>query len=234
MDRRDFLVLGAGISLCERTSASAFADDAKNTVLPQGGKLTPPINGLITVAFAISQGTTWIDWVGPQAVFETWHFDPVKKKHAPRFKLFTVSEKKEPVDSLIPDHSFDSAPPVHIVVVPAQRGSQALLRWLQKVHETADVTMSVCTGARHLAKAGLLNGRRATTHHGAINQFTKDFPQVQWVRGVRFVEGGRISTGGGLTAGIDLALRVVERYFGRQATQQVADHLEYQGNGWKI
>jgi transcriptional regulator GlxA family with amidase domain len=94
--------------------------------------------------------------------------------------------------------------------------------------------MSVCTGARHLARAGLLDGRPATTHHGAIDQFSRDFPKVQWVRGVRFVEGEKISTGGGLTAGIDLALRVVERYFGRQTTQQVADHLEYQGTGWKI
>jgi transcriptional regulator GlxA family with amidase domain len=203
-------------------------------VLPRGGKLTRPTKGLITVAFAISRGTTWIDWVGPQAVFETWHRDPVTKKPAPRFQLFTVSEKKEPVDSLIPDHSFASAPPVNLVVVPAQRGSPALLRWLQKVQETADVTMSVCTGARHLAKAGLLDGRQATSHHGAIDQFAKDFPKVHWVRGVRFVEGEKIATGGGLTAGIDLALRVVERYFGRPATQQVADHLEYQGTGWKV
>jgi transcriptional regulator GlxA family with amidase domain len=62
----------------------------------------------------------------------------------------------------------------------------------------------------------------------------RDYPAVKWVKGVRFVEHDRISTGGGLTAGIDLALRVVDRYFGRDAAQAVADHLEYQGRGWIV
>src|SRR5262249_40639863 len=128
MDRRDFIASAAGLSFCGSASTGSLAENAIDPVLPRAGKLTPPAKGLITVAFAISRGTTWIDWVGPQAVFETWHLDVLAKKHAPRFKLFTVSEKKEPVDSLIPDHSFDSLPPVNIVVVPAQRGSPALLR----------------------------------------------------------------------------------------------------------
>jgi transcriptional regulator GlxA family with amidase domain len=234
MDRRNFMACAAGISFCRIPSTGSFAQDATAPLVICAGKLTRPAKGLITVAFAISRDTTWIDWVGPQAVFETWHLDAVTKKHTPRFKLFTVSEKKEAVDSLIPDHTFDSLPPVNIIVVPAQRGSPALLRWLRKVHESADVTMSVCMGARHLAKAGLLDGRQATTHHGAIDRFANEFPKVEWVRGVRFVEGEKLCTGGGLTAGIDLALRVVERYFDRATAQKVADHLEYQGNGWKI
>ena len=57
---------------------------------------------------------------------------------------------------------------------------------------------------------------------------------MKWIRGVRFVEGDRISTGGGLTAGIDLALRVVERYLGRDAARSVAEHLEYEGRGWIV
>jgi transcriptional regulator GlxA family with amidase domain len=57
---------------------------------------------------------------------------------------------------------------------------------------------------------------------------------VRWTRGVRFVENDRISTGGGLTAGVDLALHVVERYFGRAAAQGVADHLEYDGKRWMV
>ena len=134
----------------------------------------------------------------------------------------------------IPDYTFDTAPPAKIVVVPAQVGSPALLEWLKSIYKTADVTMSVCIGARQLAKAGLLNGQTATTHHGALAQFRKEFPDVKWVGGVRFVEGDKISTGGGLTAGIDLALHVTERYFGRVETQMVADHLEYEGKGWIV
>ncbi len=202
--------------------------------MAQGAKLTPPDNGLIPVAFAISQDTTHIDWVGPQAVFQTWHFDPVLKKPVPKFKLFTVGEKLETIKGFIPDYTYETAPAPRIVVVPAQSGSPALIDWLLEVSETADVTMSVCIGARHLAKAGLLNGKMATTHHEAIDNFAKDYPDVKWVRGVRFVEGPKISTGGGLTAGIDLALRVVERYFDRERAQLVADHLEYQSKGWIV
>ena len=236
MRRREFLTSGAtfGLGMGVSSVGGAFSQQTKGSTFAQGGKLTPPEKEPISVAFAISPHTTWIDWVGPQAVFETWHFDPVLKKHVPRFKLFTVSEKREPVDSLLPDYTFDTVPPARIVVVPAQTGSLALLDWLRKVQPTTDVTMSVCIGARHLAKAGLLNGKPATTHHEAIDRFAKEYPEVRWVRGVRFVEGDKISTGGGLTAGIDLALRVVERYFGRESAQQVADHLEYQGKGWIV
>jgi transcriptional regulator GlxA family with amidase domain len=234
MDRRDFLasVTAVGLGGSAAAASEALPQEVRAPLLAQGAKLAPPENGLINVAFAVSQGTTWIDWVGPQAVFETWHQDRILKKPAPRFKLFTVSEKAGPVDGLIPDYTFETAPTPRIAVVPAQRGSAALLTWLRKIQESTDVTMSVCVGARHLAKAGLLDGRPATTHHGAIDRFAKEFPKVHWVRGVRFVEGEKISTGGGLTAGIDLALRVVERYFGRPAAQHVAEHLEYQGKGW--
>jgi transcriptional regulator GlxA family with amidase domain len=236
MQRRDFLSSAAalGLSLAASSATDALAQNAQAKVSTQGNKLIPPEKELIPVAVAISQNTTWIDFVGPQAVFETWHFDPVLKRPAPKFKIFMVGEKLEPVDSLIPDYTFETAPPARIVIVPAQTGSPALLDWLRKVSEKTDVTMSVCVGARHLAKAGLLNGKTATTHHESIDRFAKDFPEVKWVRGVRFVEGAKISTGGGLTAGIDLALRVVERYFGRPAAQQVADHLEYQSKGWII
>ena len=235
MQRRTFLnsisALGLGVAAHEITRSFP---NKQATAVVQGNKLTPPATGPISVAFAVSRGTTWIDWVGPQAVFESWHFDPVLKKHVPRFNPFTVSEKLELVDSLMPDYTFETAPPARIVVVPAQSGSAALLDWLRKVSETADVTMSVCIGARHLAKAGLLNGKSATTHHKSIDQFAQDFPEVKWVRGVRFVEGPKISTGGGLTAGIDLALRVTERYFGREEAQKVADHLEHQSKGWIV
>jgi transcriptional regulator GlxA family with amidase domain len=193
-----------------------------------------PKSGLINVAIAISQGTTNIDWVGPEAVFQTWHEDPVTKKPAPRFKIYKVSEKTEPVSGLVPDYSFADAPAPRIVVVPAQRGSPALVQWLKDMSRSAELIMSVCTGARHLAAAGLLDGRTATTHHEAVDEFAQRYPNVKWVKGVRFVEGERICTGGGLTAGIDLALRIVERYLGRPAAQSVADHLEYQGRGWIV
>jgi transcriptional regulator GlxA family with amidase domain len=235
MRRRDFFTSTAAFGLLAASRAAlAATENRPGQAAGRVRQLKPPDNEMIRVAFAISKGTTEIDYVGPEAVFETWYADPVTKKPTPRFKLFTVSDTLDAVDGRVADFTFDTVPSPHIVVVPAQRGSAALIDWLRKVSLTADVTMSVCVGARHLALAGLLNGKKATSHHDAIDRLTKDFPEVQWVRGVRFVEGEKISTGGGLTAGIDLALHVVERYFGRAEALKVAEHLEYEGKGWMV
>jgi transcriptional regulator GlxA family with amidase domain len=94
--------------------------------------------------------------------------------------------------------------------------------------------MSVCTGAFQLARAGLLDGQRATTHHDFYDRFADEFPQVHLERGLRFVENRRIATAGGLTSGIDLALHTVERYFGRDVAQWTADYMEYTGTRWKV
>jgi transcriptional regulator GlxA family with amidase domain len=155
------------------------------------------------------------------------------------FQLFTVSEKTEPLTGsgglkLVPDYTFDSAPQPKVVVVPAQRGSEALHAWLRKMSTSTDIVMSVCTGAFQLGKAGLLAGKSATTHHDFLDRFAKTFPDVNVKRGLRFVEEEKISTAGGLSSGIDLALRVVDRYFGRDVAQNTATYMEYQSKGWIV
>jgi YHS domain-containing protein len=107
-----------------------------------------------------------------------------------------------------------------------------VLDWIRKSSETTDVTMSVCTGAFVLAKTGLLNGKSATTYHGAFGRFATQFPDIHLKRGARFVENGNLATAGGLSSGIDLALRVVERYYGREVARKTAYDMEYQGEGW--
>src|SRR5262249_59865262 len=104
---------------------------------------------------------------------------------------------------------------------------------ITKVSEKGDLTMSVGTGACARGKAGLLKGRPATTHHLFLDRFAKEFPDVEVRRGLRFVESGRIATAGGLTSGIDLALHVVERYFGREVAEATASYMEYQSTGWR-
>ena len=126
-----------------------------------------------------------------------------------------------------------NAPLPKIIVIPAQREpSAALVNWIRKCSRTADLTMSVCTGAFVLAKTGLLAGKSATTHHGAYAEFAMAYPDIFLKRGARFVEVGNLATSGGLSSGIDLALRVVERYYGRSVAQGTAGNLEYQGLGW--
>ena len=134
---------------------------------------------------------------------------------------------------VIPDYTVDNAPSPRVIVVPAHRSSPRLLDWIRKSSEATDLTMSVCTGAFALAKAGLLKGRPATTHHLFLDRLAREFPDVEVRRGLRFVESGRIATAGGLTSGIDLALRVVERYFGREVAQVTATYMEYQSTGWR-
>jgi len=92
--------------------------------------------------------------------------------------------------------------------------------------------MSVCTGAFVLASTGLLSGKSATTHHGAYVDLAMQYPDIHVQRGARFVESGNLASAGGLTSGMDLAFRVVERYFGRDVASQTATLLEYQGQGW--
>jgi YHS domain-containing protein len=92
--------------------------------------------------------------------------------------------------------------------------------------------MSVCNGAFVLAKTGLLSGKSATAHHGGFFRFAATYPDVHLKRGARFVEEGNLASAGGISSGIDLALRVVERYVGRDIAADVADGMEYQGKGW--
>ena len=93
--------------------------------------------------------------------------------------------------------------------------------------------MSVCTGAVLLAKTGLLSGKSATTHHGSYGRFGMTMTDISLKRGYRFVDEGNVATSGGLSCGIDLALHVVERYYGRQVAENAALWLEYQAEGWK-
>jgi len=191
-------------------------------------------DGPIRVAVVLTDGATMIDFAGPWEVFQD--------VDAPNggFELYTVSDKKEPIRTsggmtVVPDYTFANAPAPRVVVIGAQRGSSpAMMDWLRKMTGEADVVMSVCTGAFKLGKAGVLDGKQATTHHDFYDEFQKAHPKVKLVKSKRFVESDDvISTAGGLTSGIDLALHVVERYYGREVAQRTADYMEYEGTGWK-
>jgi transcriptional regulator GlxA family with amidase domain len=176
-----------------------------------------------------------IDFTGPWEVFQDVML-PGREDHP--FRLYTVSESTSPIHTsggmkIVPDYTIENAPAPKVIVIPAQsQPSQATLEWIRKSTKNTDVTMSVCTGAFVLAKTGLLSGKSATTYHGAFGRFAMEFPDIALKRGARFVENGNLATAGGLSSGIDLALRVVERYFGREVAQRTAYNMEYQGQGW--
>ena len=241
MKRREFMSQTASAGAVVAAASLPHALTNRLFVTAAVEKLTPPAKGKIPVAFAISEGVTVIDFAGPWEVFQDVMVTARGKDHEDQmpFQLFTVSERTDALEGsgglkLVPDYTFDSAPQPKVVVVPAQRGSEALHAWLRKMASSADLVMSVCTGAFQLGKAGLLNGKSATTHHEFLDRFAKTFPEVTVKRGLRFVEEDKISTAGGLSSGIDLALRVVDRYFGRDVAQATATYMEYQSKGWVV
>jgi transcriptional regulator GlxA family with amidase domain len=235
MNRREVLrVALATTALAATDTVHATSDSSR--------PLKPPANGKVSVAFLISEGAQVIDFAGPWEVFQDTLLPgrgTTTDEVAP-FDLFTVAETTRPIRAtgglqIIPDHDFRSAPQPKLIVVPAQSPpSEKTKAWLRRTSERTDITMSVCTGAFVLAKAGMLSGKTATTHHDFYDKFAMAFPDVNLRRGARFVEDGNISTAGGLTSGIDLALHVVERYFGREVARQTASLMEYEGGKWVV
>jgi transcriptional regulator GlxA family with amidase domain len=199
------------------------------------GKLSPPTFGSIRVAVVLTDGATMIDFAGPWEVFQD-----AQPSGFGGFELYTVSDSTQPIRTsagmtVVPAYSFENAPAPHVVVVGAQGGnSPAMLAWLRRQATRVDVLMSVCTGVSKLAAAGLLDGKQAATHHDFVDSLGRRFPKVKFVRSQRFVQSDAvILTAGGLTSGIDAALHVVERYYGREAAERTAAYMEYEGTGWK-
>jgi transcriptional regulator GlxA family with amidase domain len=230
MIRRELIAAGlTGVAL------SSIPGSAKTRIVGNNTAPTSPLprRDRVDVAFLISDHANVIDIAGPWEVFQ----DSVDLASGrPLFNLFSVAASKAELKltgglSVNPAQDFSTAPPPHVVVVPAQRGNEAGLDWLRRVSATTDLVMSVCTGAFHLAAAGLLDGLAATTHHDFEDRFAQRFPSVRLQRGVRFVDNGRIATSAGLSAGIDLALHVVARYFGAETASATARYMEYDVSG---
>jgi len=248
MQRRELmkytLVSTAAAAALRRPVLAAETAQTEANAVPDAhltNPLTVPADGNIKVAFLISTGAVVIDFTGPWAVFESTSWG-IGADHRMPFhdNLYTVGVSKEPIAvssgmDIVTDYTFADAPVPDVVVVPAvddEKLAPAALEWLRSVQKDADVVMSVCNGSYVLAAAGLLEGRKATAHHGGYGGLIAMADNVKVIRGVRWVEDGNIATAGGLSSGIDLALRVVERYFGRDIAKNTALSLEYQGTGW--
>ena len=219
------------------SSASAGqTQTGKDQSMAKTNALTPPAKGSIPIAFPISEGTQLIDFAGPWEIFDGVVKPGTTNEAA--FQVYTVAESLKPITAtggmkIVPDYTFETAPAPKVIVIPAQDGAtKAMIDWIRMSSKSTDVTMSVCTGAFVLARTGLLSGKSATTFHEAFDGFAVQYPDIKLIRGARFVEDGNLASSGGLTSGMDLAFRVVERYFGREVTEKLAFQLEYQGKGW--
>jgi putative intracellular protease/amidase/YHS domain-containing protein len=246
MNRRNLLKSSAALGFASalpalaagKLFASAGAGQTqagKGQPMARTNPLTPPAKGSIPIAFPISDMTQLIDFAGPWEIFDGVVKPGTTNEAA--FEVYTVAESLKPISAsgmkIVPDYTFETAPVPKVIVIPAQEGAtKAMMDWIRMSSKSTDVTMSVCTGAFVLARTGLLSGKSATTFHQAFDSFAMQYPDIKLIRGARFVEDGNLASSGGLTSGMDLAFRVVERYFGRELTEELAFRLEYQGKGW--
>ena len=216
---------------------------------PAAVKDDPSNHEPINVAVVLGFYNTLIDFAGPWEILSS----------SRRFNVYSVSDTRAPVIcddgrssdpsrtpisglTVIPDFTFDDAPQPRITLVGGQGERDATqaqvnarkYEWIRHAAQNADLTASVCVGAFELGAAGLLDGRSATTNRNAYDRFEKTFPKVKLVRGVRFVESGPVSSATGLTAGIDLALRITERFCGHDVAQKIANYEEWASTAWIV
>lgn len=149
-----------------------------------------------------------------------------------------IAERKSPVSSaqgpaVVIDHGFDDCPRLDLLLVPGGMGTRqevdnsAMIEWLaQRVPET-ELAMTVCTGTSLLARAGVLDGRRATTNKLAFHWVAEQGPKVNWVKEARWVEDGKFFTSSGVSAGMDMSLAAISRIAGAQISDALAMAAEY-------
>jgi len=188
----------------------------------------------INVGIFIFDEVEVLDFAGP---FEVFAKTVVKEKEA--FQVSLVSAEDKVVNArygfrVLPDVIFESEPVFDVLIVPGGFGAEVIeiknevtINWLKNQQEKVSILASVCTGALLLAEAGILDGKRATTHWMDVDRLEKEYPQVNVERDIRFIDEGHLLTSGGISAGIDMSLHIVERFFGKEIADTTAKKMEY-------
>ncbi|WBB61374.1 GlxA family transcriptional regulator [Streptomyces sp. WMMC500] len=182
-----------------------------------------------TVLFVLFDDMQSLDLTGPLEVFAG-----AERATPGTYRIRTASVGGRPVRAssgltLTPDGPLAGAPAPHTLVVPgghgARRPQPEITGWLRDRAPAARRVVSVCTGAELLAGAGLLDGRRATTHWSYCEELARRHPAVDVDPDPIFVRDGDVATSAGVTSGIDLALALVEEDLGRDLALRIARHL---------
>jgi transcriptional regulator GlxA family with amidase domain len=191
------------------------------------------------VGIVLFQDIEVLDFCGPFEVFSTTRLDEAKRRQEPSpFEVLLVAENPGPVTTsggmkVIPHYTFENCPRLDILVVPGGWGTRkeldnpVMLNWLRARAAEVELLTAVCTGSMLLGFAGLLDSLHATTHWRSLNWMRDSFPSVTVEYEKHVVEDGRVLTSAGISAGIDMALKVVERYCGEDIARATAKHMEY-------
>lgn len=192
-----------------------------------------------TVALLVFNDVEVLDFAGPFEVFSV-----TAELNDPKpFAVTVVAEGLAPIRarnglSVNPDVAIADCPAADILVVPGGQGTRreinnpAMVEWIASVAAKAELVLSVCTGSLLLAKAGLLDGLTATTHHKTFDLLRELAPRTTVVEDRRFVDNGTVVTSGGISAGIDMSLHIVARLLGEATAERTASYMEYDGK-WR-
>ena len=180
-----------------------------------------------------------LDFAGPFEVFTTAtrvFLKHAKGTNAP-FEVVTIARTKGAIRAraglvIAPDFTIENHPKLDALLIPGgvvdeELKSQALCEWIQTVVPTTKLSASICTGAFLLARAGLLEGKKATTHWEDIDDLKAMFPNTNVVENVRWVDEGHIVTSAGISAGIDMSLHLVRRLVDNDLAEKTARQLEF-------
>jgi len=191
------------------------------------------------VGIVLFENIEVLDFCGPFEVFAATRLNEEKRREEPSpFEVLLIAESSGPVVAtggmkVIPDHTFRNCPKLDILVVPGGWGTRkelknpVMLDWLRARAAEVETLTSVCTGSMLLGFAGLLDGHHATTHWRSLDWMRGSFPAATVEYDKHVVEDGRIFTSAGISAGIDMALKVVARYYGENIARATARHMEY-------
>ena len=186
------------------------------------------------IAIVLFDGAEELDWAGPWEVLASWAQDWPEDG----VEVYTVADSREPVTCakglrVIPDHAWDDAPAPDVVVWPGGRGTRPMLgdeRVRERVRGLAAsgaLMTSVCTGSLVYADAGLLDGRPATTHWGALDELAALGNGIRIDAEARFIDDGDAVIAAGVSAGIDMALHLVGRLHSLERARDVRRSIQY-------
>lgn len=231
------LVVGGTLAIISTTvGGETGSPTTRAAVGPATPPPTPPSSRVRRVAIVVYDGVEILDLAGPAEVLAVaggfaGHDGP------PALELYTVGRTVDPITAqgfvtIVPQYSIETAPPPDLVVIPggssrALSDDPAMMRWLTERAGAAEATLTVCTGAFPLARSGALDGLEITTWYGAVERLQALAPKAHVAHGRRFVDSGTYVTTAGVSAGIDGALHLVARLFGRRVADQTARYMEY-------
>jgi transcriptional regulator GlxA family with amidase domain len=193
----------------------------------------------INVAFLVFDQVEALDLNGPIDIFAK------ASQMTDRYNLYTVSPAEQEIFSegnvmrIKAGYSFSNAPQADILIIPGAfpptitsliEKSPEIGNWIKRQHQATKITMAVCTGAILLASEGLLDGKYATTHYGAIELLKKN-KRIKVLGNIRYKQDGKILTTGGITSGLDGSLRLIEMINGKQVADEIARILVYNRSG---